>query len=119
MAHLVSRGRCVTNQGVEALNCCLCLFCWELLEICDCCLLCESSQRPQADERPHYTEKVVDTHAGRCACFSSPSPRSHSLTAECDNCEDQGKGDCSSLGSVTCSCSSRSYHGYKDLKIGE
>lgn len=44
------------------------------------------------------------TQAGRHPCCSSPSQRSRSLTGECDNCEHQGKGDCSSLGSVTRSC---------------
>ena len=77
--------------------------CWGLLKLCDCCLFCESSRRPQAEQRPHYTVKGVHVHAGRRTCCSSPSPRSCSLTRECDNCEDQGKGDCSSLGSVTCS----------------
>lgn len=39
-----------------------------------------------------------------CTCMqagSSLSPRSRGLTGECDNPEGQGKGDCSSLGSVT------------------
>lgn len=47
------------NQGLEALNCCLCPFCGGLLKICDCCLFCESSWGPQAEQRPHFAKKGV------------------------------------------------------------